>query len=210
MKVEARNSEHSVGCSFHKQLHRISAAAILDIFNRLIATLIEGTNKRTGDVHFFGTGKMDMSWRREGEVAILLHWIVRRKKSREQNAEMQGAESDKQCDRFPAADHARSSVRMRGSARNRNRSASSIPLTKKMAESMTDPITTYTSRARIASSSNGPMPGQVMITSIKSEALRSDPREKPKREMSGAAAVGNAWRNRMRHCESPWASAART
>src|SRR5580692_10820963 len=175
-----------------KQLHRISATAILYILIRLIAILINCTNKGRRNHYASRSGKMDRSWRRKGNVTVLSHWIVWRKKSRQQNGKMQGAKRCQQRDRFLAAAHARSSVRMRGSAKNRNKSAINIPHTRNRAESMTDPITTYTSRASIASSSNGPRPGQFMMTSIKSEALRSDPSENPNSEMRGDAAVGRA------------------
>src|ERR1041385_5361023 len=81
---------------------------------------------------------------------------------------------------------------IRGSKAYSSTSPSKFPATRNTVVSMTAPITTKRSRAIMASSSSGPMPGQLMTTSIKSDTLSSIATESPKREISGLAAAGNA------------------
>jgi len=47
------------------------------------------------------------------------------------------------------------------------------------------------------------MPGQLIITSISKEQLRSVPKETPNREIKGFAAAGRAWRSRSLRREIP-------
>src|SRR5579871_336900 len=81
-----------------------------------------------------------------------------------------------------------------GSSRYRRISASRPPAIKKTEKNITAPITRNKSRPRTASSTNGPMPGQLTITSTSSETLRSPPTEIPNKEIKGLAAAGRACR----------------
>src|ERR1700719_5108086 len=88
--------------------------------------------------------------------------------------------------------HRTATARMRASDQYNNKSAAKFPATRNSVESNTPPITTYKSRARIASLKNGPSPGQPINASTTSDPLRRVPRLKPKSAMSGCAAAGSA------------------
>src|SRR5580704_7421826 len=85
-------------------------------------------------------------------------------------------------------------ARMRGSLQYNSKSASRLPITRNTDDNRTAAITTYTSRARIASSTSGPSPGQLSTTSIKRDMLSSDPIENPSKEISEFIPAGNACR----------------
>src|SRR6267142_805634 len=100
-------------------------------------------------------------------------------------------------------------ARMRGSTQYKSRSATKFPLTRNSVDSSTPPITTYKSLARIASSRNGPSPGQLITTSTNSDPLSSVPRLNPKSAINGCPAAGSAYRKSSRRREIPCPSAAR-
>src|SRR5260370_1038840 len=83
------------------------------------------------------------------------------------------------------------------------------PATRNSVDSSTPPITTYKSRARIASSKNGPSPGQLITTSTSSDPLSSVPILKPNSAIHGGGVCGNAYRYSNRRREIPCTSAAR-
>src|SRR5579864_8575865 len=80
---------------------------------------------------------------------------------------------------------------IRGSAQYNSKSATKFPVIRNSVDNSTPPITTYKSRARIASSKNGPSPGQLITTSTSREALNREPRLNPKSAISGCAAAGS-------------------
>src|ERR1041384_6496190 len=80
--------------------------------------------------------------------------------------------------------------RILGSTATSNTSESKLPASSSTEENNTVPMTTYISRAKMASSSNGPMPGQLMMISMRSEALSMVATEIPNREISGLATAG--------------------
>src|SRR5207245_5720023 len=117
--------------------------------------------------------KMQPHGRQIGALTILLCRIVGRKEARENYRRMQRDKKHKPSRDCALYFQTPVSVRMRGSAQYRSRSARKFPLTRKSVERRTPPITTYKSRARMASSKNGPSPGQLMTTSTKSDPLSS-------------------------------------
>src|ERR1700687_1047848 len=80
---------------------------------------------------------------------------------------------------------------IRGSAQYNSKSAIKLPVTRNNVDNSTPPITRYKSRARIASSKNGPSPGQLITTSTSREELNRVPRLNPKSAISGCAAAGS-------------------
>src|SRR5438067_12531449 len=94
-------------------------------------------------------------------------------------------------------------TRIRGSTAQSRRSATRFPRTRNNVDNITAPITRNKSRLIIASTNIGPIPGQLITTSIRSEALRSPAMERPNREIKGFAAARNAWLNRIRTVVTP-------
>src|SRR5229473_1345378 len=114
--------------------------------------------------------------------AVLLDRIVRREETGTDHNTVKHAKDDEPSDEHaPHSHRALLSVRIRGSAQNRSKSASKIP-----------PTTTYRSRARMASNNSGPSPGQLITTSMSSDPLNNAPMRNPKRDMRGLAAAGSA------------------
>src|SRR2546425_10781423 len=126
-------------------------------------------------------------------LAVLLGGIVGREKSRQRDDSVENGKGEEPSLPAAAPDHlAATSVRILGSAKYSNTSARKFPATRKIVEQSTPPITTYKSRARIASSKSGPSPGQLITTSTNKEPLNRVPTLKPKREMRGLAAARRA------------------
>src|SRR5215472_848261 len=98
---------------------------------------------------------------------------------------------------------------MRGSTVKISISANRFPAIRNTEESTTTPVTMYTSRERIASRRSGPKPGQLMMTSTRSDALSIVATESPKSEMRGLIAAGRAKRNRSRARRIPCPRATR-
>src|SRR5208282_627193 len=84
-----------------------------------------------------------------------------------------------------------------------------FPATRNIDESITIATTTKTSLERIDSTSNGPSPGQLRMTSASADALSIVATENPKREISGFDAAGSAYRSTKRARGTPWPRAAR-
>src|ERR1700757_465477 len=127
-------------------------------------------------------------------LPILFCRIVRGKKSGKDHNRMEREKKDNPSRDGALPFQVPASVRIRGSAQYRSRSATKFPPTRKRVESRTPPITTYKSRARIASKRKGPSPGQLITTSTSNEPLNNAPILNPKREISGFAAAGSAYR----------------
>src|SRR5579864_612307 len=155
---------------------------------------LPGVNKRPRMKVPLRINKMQPHRRQVGTLAVLLRRIVWCEKTREDHNRVQNDQKDKPTRDFAAQPQACISVRIRGSAQNRSRSARKFPPTRKSVDSRTPPMTTYKSRANIASSRNGPSPGQLITTSMRSDPLNSVPMLNPKREMRGFAAAGSAYR----------------
>src|ERR1051325_2702467 len=178
----------------HEKLQRKRATCIFLI-------LVEGPLMRPQGVHkgarmetSLGIHKMEPHGRQVGILAILLSRIVGRKEACEDYRGVQHNKKHKPSRDCALYSQTLVSVRMRGSAQYRSRSARKLPPIRKSVERRTPPMTTYKSRARIASSKNGPSPGQLMSTSTRSDPLNSVPILNPKREISGFAAAGSAYR----------------
>src|SRR5258707_501563 len=126
-------------------------------------------------------------------AAILLAGIVGCKETCADHDSMQHAESGEPFRQGTPRGHlALLSVRIRGSARYRSKSAPRFPSTKKIVENRIAPTTTYKSRERIDSNNSGPSPGQLITTSTISELLSNAPMLKPNSEIRGLAAAGSA------------------
>src|ERR1700733_6562174 len=147
--------------------------------------------------------KVKCGRRSKGEIAILLGEAIGREEAGEEHRYVQQSKAEQHDGDCPIRSHVKFSERMRGSAANRSRSDNSMPLTRNNAANITAPITTYRSRESIASSKKGPRPGQLITTSVSSDALRSDPKERPNREISGFIASGKAWQRTIRRGDSP-------
>src|SRR5882724_3284526 len=128
-----------------------------------------------------------------GALAVLFNRIVGGEKTCADNDCMKHGEGYEPPLKIGRYFHAEPlSVRIRGSAQKRSKSARKFPPTRKSVEKKTPPTTTYRSRARIASNNKGPRPGQLMTTSMSNDPLNKAPMLKPKRAMSGLAAAGSA------------------
>src|SRR5437588_10374391 len=183
-----------VAGSQHEELQGNRECSVFLILVERAFSQLERISKRTRVKMTLGIQEMEPHGRYLGILAVLLGRIVRRKETGENHERVQ---RDKQYE--PSRDcalpsQAIVSVRMRGSAQYKSRSARKFPPTRKSVERTTPPITTYKSRARMASSRNGPSPGQLITTSMRSEPLSSVPTLNPNREISGFAAAGRAYR----------------
>src|SRR6267143_2318268 len=134
--------------------------------------------------------EMNSGGRRVGAFTILLRRIVWREKSSAGYDPVKHTQGEDPSQQSPLLRHrAAVLVRILGSAQYSSMSARKFPPMRKRVDRSTPPTTTYMSRARIASSKNGPSPGQLMTTSTSKDPLRSVPTLKPKSEMSGFAAA---------------------
>src|ERR1700747_1899107 len=126
-------------------------------------------------------------------LTILLHGIVGSKKSAACNRHVKRPQHQKPAKIPPPLHHrAPAAVRIRGSAQYISTSARKFPATRKTVEHSTPPITTYRSRASMASSKSGPIPGQLIMISTSREPLKSVPTLKPNRPTKGFGAAGRA------------------
>src|SRR5712671_5872407 len=126
-------------------------------------------------------------------LAVLRCGIAGCEKSRGCHGQMKYHEHDQSNQPPPARSHRPdASARIRGSTQYSSRSARKLPETKKSVDSNTPPITTYKSLAKIASSRNGPSPGQLITTSTNSDPLSNVPMLKPKSAIKGCPAAGSA------------------
>src|SRR5258706_10676141 len=131
--------------------------------------------------------------RRIRMLAVLSCGIVGREKARACHGQMKYHEHNQSNQQSRACSHRPdASARIRGSTQYSNKSARKLPATKKSVDSNTPPITTYKSLAKIASSRNGPSPGQLITTSTNSDPLSNVPMLKPKSAIKGCPAAGSA------------------
>src|SRR5215469_8703017 len=122
--------------------------------------------------------KMKPHRRQVGTLAVLFGRITWSEKTREDHNRVQNNQKDKPSRDFAPQFQSFDSIRIRGSAQKRSRSARKFAPTRKSVVRRTPPMTTYKSRANIASS--------------RSDPLNSVPMLNPKREMRGFAAAGSA------------------
>src|SRR5262249_38881636 len=159
----------------HKELQRNwRGMVILVLVERSVLRPL-GVNERTQMEFSVRLQPANCHRRGEGMLAILLNGIIGSHKPRGQNGCVQG-DQKKQPDlgfvEWPLHDH---SARIRGSAQNSRMSARRFPAMRNIVESKTPPITTYKSRASMASSKKGPNPGHPVTTSTSSDPLKRVP-----------------------------------
>src|SRR5262245_35324724 len=111
--------------------------------------------------------EMKAHWRQVGTLAILLNRILRRNQTYANNDRVHHTKEDQPSHAYAQQLHRGwLSVRILGSAQYRSKSARKFPPTRKRVENRMPPMTTYKSRARMASNKNGPSPGQLITTSM--------------------------------------------
>src|SRR5438270_2788826 len=123
---------------------------------------------------------MQPGWRYKRNVTILSDRIVRGDKPGKHNDGVQQREKRYGGPHFPLASHLLITsycILTRGSAATSMTSASRFPTIMKRVDDITAPTTTYKSLDMVASSNNGPNPGQPVTTSTSSDPLRSPPTE---------------------------------
>src|SRR5882724_5612307 len=144
-----------------------------------------------------------------GALAVLFNRIVGGEKTCADNDCMKHGEGYEPPLKIGRYFHAEPlSVRIRGSAQKRSKSARKFPPTRKSVENRTPPTTTYRSRARMDSNNSGPSPGQLITTSMSSDPLSNTPMLKPNRDITGFAAAGSAYRYRRVRLGMPCPTAA--
>src|SRR5260370_11808759 len=159
------------------------------------AAQVFGVEKRAQVKVHLRIQQMNSHGRQIGALAILLGGVVGRKESRKRNHSVENGKGEEPSLPAAALDHpVATSVRTLGSAKYNNTSARRFPTTRKIVEHSTPPITTYKSRARMASSSSGPSPGQLITTSLISDLLRTAPILNQEIEIICFAAARSAYR----------------
>src|SRR5712672_1570651 len=193
MGPQWEHSQHAIGRAANKKLYRDCIRSVLFVFIEAARSRRESVKKRpqmcpAGRIH-----KMKPHRRRVRMLAVLRCGIVGRKKSRACHGQMKYHEHDQSNQQSRARSHRPDAcARIRGSTQYSSKSARKLPATKKSVDSKTPPITTYKSLAKIASSRNGPSPGQLITTSTSSDPLSNVPRLNPKRAINGCPAAGSA------------------
>src|SRR5260221_9470823 len=136
-----------------------------------------------------------------GMLTILLHGIVGSKKTRAGHYRVKRAQHQKPAKNLASLHYLTPAVaRIRGSAQYSSTSARKFPATRKTVENSTPPITTYRSRASMASSKRGPIPGQLIMFSTSREPLKTVPTLKPNKAISGLAELRRAYLKRNSRC----------
>src|ERR1700738_4865791 len=201
MRSQRQYSERAVRRAGDKELHGNCSSSVLFVCIEAAWSQRLCVNKRPQMKPAVRIDKMQPHRRRVRMVAVLRRRVVWRTKPRARHAQMKRAEHRHAHEQSRSYTHRpAASALIRGSTQYNSKSATKFPTTRNKVDSSTPPITTYKSRARIASSKNGPSPGQLITTSTRSDPLSSVPRLNPKSAISGCAAAGSAYRysNRLR------------
>src|SRR6266404_2540402 len=210
MGPQSEHSQHAIRCAADEKFHGNFIRSVLFVFIEAARSRRESVKKRpqmcpAGRIH-----EVQPHRRRIRMLAVLCCGIVGREKSRACHGQMKYDEHDQSNPQSRSRSHRPdASARIRGSTQYSSKSARKLPATKKSVDSNTPPITTYKSLAKIASSRNGPSPGQLITTSTNSDPLSSVPRLNPKSAINGCPAAGSTYRKSSRRREIPCPSAAR-
>src|SRR5882762_892840 len=193
MGPQREHSQHAIRCAADEKFHGNCIRSILFVFIEAFRPQCQRIKKRSQMCPAARIHEMRPHRRRIRMLAVLRRGIVGCEKARACHGKMKYDEHDQSNQQSRARAHRPdASARIRGSTQYKSISATKFPLTRKSVDSNTPPITTYKSLAKIASSRNGPSPGQLITTSTNSDPLSNVPRLKPKSAISGCPAAGSA------------------